>query len=359
MQRVYNFSAGPSVLPLPVLEKAAAQMTCYEDKGMSVMEMSHRSSMYIEIYEKTVALLRELMAIPENYKVLFIQGGATMQFSAIPMNITKAGKAAYIDSGNFAANAIKAAKAYTEVQVIGSSKEDNYSHIPDYDLAAIEKPCDYLYITTNNTIFGTKYSVLPEVEGVPLVADASSNILSEEMDITKFGLMFAGAQKNIGPAGMAIVIIRDDLLGYASPITPNVLNYTLMAANDSMINTPPTYGIYIAMLVFEWLKELGGVKEISKINYYKAGLLYEFLDNSSLFRTPAKKEDRSIMNVTFTLPTKEQDKDFVAKAAKAGFVNLAGHRLVGGMRASIYNAMPVEGIKALVDFMAKYEQENK
>ena len=358
MQRVYNFSPGPSMLPVSVLQKAADEMLCYQNTGMSVMEMSHRSNMYIEIYERSVSLLKQLMYIPDNYKVLFIQGGATMQFAAIPMNLGKNGRAAYIDSGNFASNAIKEAQKYLQVDVIASSKDANYTYVPEFSAESLLAEHDYLHITTNNTIFGTHYTKIPQTGAVPLVTDASSHILGEVLDVNQFGLIYAGAQKNIGPAGMAIIIIRDDLLDCANPLTPSVLNYGIMAKNDSMLNTPPTYGIYMAMLTFEWLLEFGGVAAMEKQNIYKAGLLYDFIDNSSLYKNPVVKEHRSIMNATFTTPTPELDNAFCVQAAKAGIENIKGHRLVGGMRASIYNAMPIEGIKALVEFMAKFEAEN-
>ena len=337
MDRVYNFAPGPSMLPLPVLEKVQKDLLCYGSTGMSVMEMSHRSRMYLDIFEKTVANLREVMGIPEGYKVMFLQGGATAMFSAVPLNLMDGGKADYVDSGNFAHNALVEAQKYGEVVVAGSSREDGYSYIPDYTLSPDAK---YVHITTNNTIYGTRWDHIPETNGVPLVADMSSNILSEVYDVSKFGVIYAGAQKNVAPAGVVILIAREDLLGHELPITPKVMSFKKMADADSMLNTPNCFGIYVAGLTFEWLKKQGGVAAIEKVNIEKANLLYDFLDNSKLFRGTAQEKYRSRMNVTFVTGDADKDAAFVKEATARGLVNLKGHRIVGGMRASIYNAMP-------------------
>ena len=356
MDRVYNFAPGPSMLPLPVLEKVQKDLLCYGSTGMSVMEMSHRSRMYLDIFEKTVADLREVMGIPEGYKVMFLQGGATAMFSAVPLNLMDGGKADYVDSGNFAHNALVEAQKYGEVVVAGSSREDGYSYIPDYTLSPDAK---YVHITTNNTIYGTRWDHIPETNGVPLVADMSSNILSEVYDVSKFGVIYAGAQKNVAPAGVVILIAREDLLGHELPITPKVMSFKKMADADSMLNTPNCFGIYVAGLTFEWLKKQGGVAAIEKVNIEKANLLYDFLDNSKLFRGTAQEKYRSRMNVTFVTGDADKDAAFVKEATARGLVNLKGHRIVGGMRASIYNAMPMEGVKALVEFMKEFEMNNK
>jgi phosphoserine aminotransferase len=360
MNRVYNFSAGPSCLPLKVLETAAREMTNYNNSGMSVMEMSHRSSVYEGIIAEAQALLREVMNIPSNYKVLFLQGGATLQFAGIPMNLMNGSKKAdYILTGQFSTGAFQEAQKYGEAKAIASSKDENFTYIPEITKDMITPDADYVYICENNTIFGTKYKSLPETGNIPLVADISSCILSEPIDITKYGLAYAGAQKNMGPGGLTVVIVRDDLTGKARPETPKIMDYKLQAENDSMINTPPCYAIYIAMLVAKWLRDdIGGLEAIKKINVDKANLLYDFIDNSKLYKNPVRKEDRSIMNVTFVTGDKDLDDKFPKEAAKAGFVNIKGHRSVGGMRASIYNAMPVEGIKDLIEFMKKFEKEN-
>ncbi|MCL1965289.1 MAG: 3-phosphoserine/phosphohydroxythreonine transaminase [Firmicutes bacterium] len=356
MNRVYNYSPGPSMLPLSVLERAQKELVGFGDTGMSVMEMSHRSKMYLSIYEKTEKSLRDLMQIPDTYAVLFLQGGATEQFSAVPLNLGVTGKADYIDSGNFAHVAAAEAARYLAVNTVASSREDNYTYIPDWKGKA-NPDADYLHITTNNTIYGTRFTELPE-GGAPLVADMSSNILSEVYDVTKFGVIYAGAQKNIGPAGLAVVIVRKDLFGRAAKICPKLMNWEKQAENQSMINTPNTYGIYMAGLCFEWIQGLGGVSAMEKINIEKARLLYDFLDESELFKAPAQKAYRSRMNVTFVTGSDELDDAFVKEAAKAGLVNLKGHRSVGGMRASIYNAMPTEGVKALVTFMKDFEAKH-
>ena len=356
MDRVYNFAPGPSMLPLPVLEKVQKDLLCYGSTGMSVMEMSHRSRMYLDIFEKTVADLREVMGIPEGYKVMFLQGGATAMFSAVPLNLMDGGKADYVDSGNFAHNALVEAQKYGEVVVAGSSREDGYSYIPDYTLSPDAK---YVHITTNNTIYGTRWDHIPETNGVPLVADMSSNILSEVYDVSKFGVIYAGAQKNVAPAGVVILIAREDLLGHELPITPKVMSFKKMADADSMLNTPNCFGIYVAGLTFEWIKAQGGVAALEKVNIEKAKLLYDFLDESALFHGTARAKDRSRMNVTFVTGDAEKDAAFVKAAAAQGLVNLKGHRIVGGMRASIYNAMPIEGVQALVAFMKDFEVRNK
>ena len=356
MDRVYNFAPGPSMLPLPVLEKVQKDLLCYGSTGMSVMEMSHRSRMYLDIFEKTVADLREVMGIPEGYKVMFLQGGATAMFSAVPLNLMDGGKADYVDSGNFAHNALVEAQKYGEVVVAGSSREDGYSYIPDYTLSPDAK---YVHITTNNTIYGTRWDHIPETNGVPLVADMSSNILSEVYDVSKFGVIYAGAQKNVAPAGVVILIAREDLLGHELPITPKVMSFKKMADADSMLNTPNCFGIYVAGLTFEWIRAQGGVAALEKVNIEKAKLLYDFLDESTLFHGTARAKDRSRMNVTFVTGDAEKDAAFVKAAAAQGLVNLKGHRIVGGMRASIYNAMPIEGVQALVAFMKDFEARNK
>ena len=355
MDRVFNFAPGPSMLPLPVLEQVQRELLCYGNTGMSVMEMSHRSKMYLEIFSRTVADLRDVMGIPEGYKVMFLQGGATAMFAAVAMNLMDGGKADYVDSGNFAHNALVEAKKYGEVVVAGSSREDGYSYIPDYTLSPDAK---YVHITTNNTIYGTRWDHIPQTNGVPLVADMSSNILSEVYDVSKFGVIYAGAQKNVAPAGVVILIVREDLLGHELPITPKVMSFQKMADADSMLNTPNCFGIYVAGLTFQWIKAQGGVAALEKVNIEKAKLLYDFLDESRLFRGTARAKDRSRMNVTFVTGDADKDALFVKEAAAQGLVNLKGHRIVGGMRASIYNAMPIEGVEKLVAFMKDFEAKN-
>ena len=356
MERVFNFSPGPSVLSETVLKQAQAELVNYGSTGMSVMEMSHRSQMYLNIYDEAISLIRELMDIPDSYDVLFLQGGATQQFSAIPLNLMRTGKADYIDSGNFAHLAAEEAKRYGDVHIAASSRADNYTYVPDLSAADYRNDADYLHITTNNTIYGTRFTELPKV-ACPLVTDASSHILSEKLDVSRFGVIYAGAQKNIGPSGLCLLIVRKDLLGYSHPLCPKLLSWTVQAEADSMYNTPNTYGIYLAMLGFRWLKSLGGVPAMEKINMEKAALLYNYIDQSTLFSAPACPEYRSRMNVTFVTGDEAKDALFVKEAAKAGLVNLKGHRSVGGMRASIYNAMPVEGVQALIAFMKKFEKE--
>ena len=360
MKRVYNFAPGPSTIPVPVLEQAAREMLSYGDTGMNVMEMSHRSAGYQAIFDETEATLRRLMHIPEDYAVLFLQGGATGQFAAIPMNLmTGSGRADYVDSGNFAHGALVEARKYGTVNVVASSKDDNYAYIPELDASKFDPEADYFYITTNNTIYGTRYPGLPDTGNVPLVADMSSNILSEVYDVRRFGVIYAGAQKNVGPAGLTIVIVRRDLLGRAMPITPKIMDWKVMDEKGSMLNTPPTYAIYIAGLCMRWLEQQGGVEAIEKVNIEKADLLYGLLDDSDFYRPTARRDSRSRMNVTFTTPDPDTDAAFVKAAAAQGLVNLKGHRLVGGIRASIYNAMPMEGVQALVKFMKTFETEHK
>ncbi len=360
MKRVYNFSAGPSMLPQSVLEKAAAEMLDYEGSGQSVMEMSHRSKIYGTIIEGAEALLREVMNIPDNYKVLFLQGGASTQFAAIPMNLgTKSGKADYVLTGQWATKAQKEAARYIQANVVASSKDKTFSYIPKLDPSTFTKDADYFYICMNNTIYGTVYHELPDTGDVPLVADISSCILSEPIDVSKFGILYAGAQKNMAPAGVTIVIIREDLIGHAMDITPTMLNFQTHADNGSMFNTPPCYTIYIAKLVLEWIKnDIGGLEKMKEINEKKASILYNFLDNSKLFKGTVVPEDRSLMNVPFITGNEELDAKFVKEATENDFVNLKGHRSVGGMRASIYNAMPVEGVEKLVKFMGEFEARN-
>ncbi len=357
MQRIYNFSAGPSMLPESVLEQAAKEMLNYNDSGMSVMEMSHRSPVYQAIIDTAEADLRQLMNIPDNYKVLFLQGGATQQFAAVPLNLmNKNGKADYIVSGQFSKKAAEEAAKFGEVNIIASSKDRNFAYIPKVE--SFSPDADYVHICYNNTIFGTCFDYIPDTGDIPLVADMSSGILSRPIDVSKFGLIYAGAQKNMGPSGLTVVIVREDLLGNARENIPVMLNYTVQAENGSMYNTPPCYSIYVAGLVFKWLLATGGLEEREKINVKKASILYDYLDNSKLFKATADKEVRSLMNVCFVTGDADKDKAFVSAASKAGFVNLKGHRVVGGMRASIYNAMPVEGVEKLVQFMADYEKEN-
>jgi len=359
MARVYNFSAGPAVLPEEVLKEAAEEMLDYKGCGMSVMEMSHRSKMFQQIIDEAEQDIRDLMNIPDNYKVLFLQGGASQQFAAVPMNLKKNGKAAYIVTGQWAKKAAAEAEKYLEVQRVASSADKTFSYIPDCSDLDIDDDVDYVYICENNTIYGTKYHELPNTKGHTLVADVSSCFLSEPVDVTKYGMIYAGVQKNVGPAGTVIAIIREDLItDDVLPGTPTMLKYKTQADNDSLYNTPPCYGIYICGKVFKWLLKTGGLEERKKINEAKAKILYDFLDQSKMFKGTVEKESRSIMNVPFVTGDKDLDAKFVAEAKAAGFENLKGHRTVGGMRASIYNAMPTEGVVALVDFMKKFEAEN-
>ncbi len=358
MSRVYNFSAGPSMLPLEVLEQAAAEMTDFNGSGMSVMEMSHRSPVYDAIIKETEADFRTLMNIPDNYKVLFLQGGASTQFAAVPLNLMKTGKADYVVSGQFSGKAFKEAKKYGDAKCIATSEDKTFSYIPEITPDMVRPDADYVHVCYNNTIFGTKYPEVPNVGDKVLVADMSSCITSEPVDVTKFGVIYAGAQKNMAPAGLTVVIIREDLLGNAREDIPTMLDYKTMADNDSMYNTPPCYAIYVAGLVYKWVLKNGGLEAMKERNEKKAALLYDFLDSSKLFRATADKACRSMMNVCFVTGDADLDKKFCKEAADAGFVNLKGHRSVGGMRASIYNAMPAEGVSALVEFMKKFEAEN-
>lgn len=360
MPRVYNFSAGPSMLPESVLQKAAAEVMDYNGSGQSVMEMSHRSPVYDEIIKSAQSLLREVMGIPDNYQVLFLQGGASSQFAAVAMNLmTKSRKADYVLSGQFSTKAFQEGSRYGDCKAVASSKEDNFSHIPAIDPAECRPDADYFHICLNNTIYGTAWHTLPSTGDVPLVADISSCILSRPIDVTKFGLLYAGAQKNVAPAGLTIVIVREDLIGEPQEGTPTMFHYGVMAKNDSMYNTPPCWSIYICKLVLEWIRdEIGGLEAMEARNVKKAQVLYDFLDSSKLFKGCAQKDSRSIMNVTFVTGDGDLDAAFVKEAAAAGFVNLKGHRSVGGMRASIYNAMPPEGIDKLVAFMAEFEKNN-
>lgn len=359
MARVYNFSAGPAVLPEEVLKEAAEEMMDYRGCGMSVMEMSHRSKTYQTIIDEAEADLRDLIGIPDNYKVLFLQGGASQQFAMIPMNLMKNKVADYIVTGQWAKKAWQEAGKYGKANKIASSEDKTFSYIPDCSDLPISEDADYVYICENNTIYGTKFKTLPNTKGKTLVADVSSCFLSEPVDITKYGIMYGGVQKNIGPAGVVIAIIREDLItGDVLPGTPTMLQYKTHADAGPLYNTPPAYGIYICGKVFKWLKKMGGLSAIKELNEKKAAILYDFLDQSSLFKGTVRKEDRSLMNVPFITGSEELDAKFVKEAKEAGLESLKGHRSVGGMRASIYNAMPVEGVEKLVEFMKKFEAEN-
>lgn len=358
MERVFNFSAGPSMLPLQVLETAASEMLNYKGSGMSVMEMSHRSPVYDEIIKEAEALLRKLMNIPDNYKVLFLQGGASTQFAAVPLNLMKTGKADYIVSGQFSGKAQKEAMKYGEAKIVASSKEANFSFIPKTDRSSFSPDADYVHVCFNNTIYGTKFPYIPDTGDIPLVADMSSCIISEPVDVSKFGVIYAGAQKNMAPAGLTLVIIREDLIGNARENTPSMLDYKLMADNESMYNTPPCYCIYVAKLVYEWILGLGGLEKMKEMNEKKANLLYDYLDSQDYYVAPVEKESRSMMNVTFVTGDADLDKKFAKEAEAQGLKNLKGHRSVGGMRASIYNAMPYEGVEKLVEFMKEFAKNN-
>lgn len=362
MKRIFNFSAGPATLPVSVLENIAANMSNYGEQGLSVMEMSHRSPSYMEIHENAKQSLRRLMDIPKNYEILFLQGGATTQFSAVPLNLlNNSGKADYIISGSFAKKAYDEAQNYGDIAVAASTKDQNFNRVPKDDEIIVRSDADYVHMCVNNTIFGTRFKPtdIPKFDDIPLVADMSSNILSEVYDVNDFGIIYAGAQKNMGPSGLTVVIIREDLIGHAREFTPTILDYQTNADNDSMYNTPPTFSIYTAGLVFDWLLELGGIPAIEKINKEKAEKLYSYIDQSDFYTGTAAKEDRSIMNVTFKTQSEELDKLFAKEAASQGLENLKGHRSVGGMRASIYNAMPIEGIDALIAFMKDFENNHK
>jgi len=359
-ERVYNFSAGPSMLPLEVMELAAEQLTNYENCGMSVMEMSHRSKEFEGILHAAENNLRAIMNIPNNYKVLFLQGGATLQFSMIPINLLrKSKKADYIITGAWAKKAYEEAMKFGDIKAVASSEESNFTYIPEVKREEFRSDADYVHITLNNTIYGTKYPYIPDTGDIPLVGDLSSCILSDEVDVTKFGLIYAGAQKNIGPAGVVIVIIREDLIGFAPKDAPIYLDYKIHVNNESMYNTPPTFGIYIAGEVFKNIIKNGGIPALEKRNREKAKRLYDYIDGSSLYRCPVVEKDRSLMNVVFVTGDETLDKKFTSEAKAAGLHNLGGHRSIGGMRASIYNAMPEEGVDALIAFMKKFEAENK
>ncbi len=360
MSRIFNFSAGPSMLPLPVLERAAAEMTDYNGSGMSVAEMSHRSPVYDAIIKDAEASLRRVLSIPDNYKVPFMQGGASLQFASVPLNLLpEGGKADYIVSGQFSNKAFKEAKMFGDVSVIATSAADNFIYVPEITREDIRPDASYLHICYNNTIYGTRYNYTPDTGDIPLVADMSSYILSEPFDVSKYGLIYAGAQKNMAPAGVTVVIVREDLIGNARPGTPSMLDYKLMADNDSMYNTPPCYSIYMLGLVLQWIESTGGLEAMKERNERKAAILYDYLDSQDFYKAPVKPECRSMMNVTFVTGDADLDKKFASEAAKAGLQNLKGHRSVGGMRASIYNAMPEEGVVALVEFMKKFAEENK
>lgn len=359
MKRVYNFSAGPAMLPEEVLREAAAEMLDYRGTGMSVMEMSHRSKAYQQILDEAEQDIRDLMQIPDNYKVLFLQGGASQQFAMIPMNLMKNRVADYIITGQWAKKAYEEAKKYGKANAIASSADKTFSYLPDCSDLPVSEDADYVYICENNTIYGTKYKTLPDTKGKLLVSDVSSCFLSEPVDVTKYGVIYGGVQKNIGPAGVVIVIIREDLISDdVLEGTPTMLKYKIHADNGSLYNTPPAYGIYICGKVFKWIKKLGGLEAMKAHNEKKAAILYDYLDRSKMFKGTVRKEDRSLMNVPFVTGNPDLDAKFIKEAADAGFVNLKGHRIVGGMRASIYNAMPIEGVEKLVAFMEKFEAEN-
>jgi len=360
MTRVYNFSAGPSALPEPVLRQAADEMLDYGGTGMSVMEMSHRSPAFQQIISEAESLLRELMGIPATHKVLFLQGGASLQFAMVPFNLMRTSKTAdFVNTGNWSKKAMAQAKQFGKVNVVAGSDDKMFTYIPELGRDMFSPEAAYVHITTNNTIYGTRYVELPDTGDVPLVADMSSNILSEAYDVSKFGIIYAGAQKNIGPAGVTVVVVREDLIGHAMDATPIMLNYETHVKAGSLYNTPPCFAIYMAKLVFEWLKARGGTAAMEERNREKAALIYEFLDNSKLFKGTVEPRFRSLMNVPFVLPGDELNSKFIKEAQNAGLVNLKGHRTVGGMRASIYNAMPRDGVVALVQFMKKFEMENR
>ena len=359
MARVYNFAAGPAVLPEPVLEQAAQEMLDWHGSGTSVMEMSHRGKEFISIAAAAETDLRELMAIPQNYKVLFLQGGATLQFAAVPMNLLRGTKCAdYVNTGEWSKKAIKEAQRYCKVNVAASSEDRNFSYAPEQAGWKLDPDAAYVHYTSNETIGGVEFHWVPDTGSVPLVADMSSHILSRPMDVSKYALIYAGAQKNMGPAGLTIVIVRDDLIGNPLPVTPSVLDYKAQAGADSMLNTPATYAVYIAGLVFQWLKRLGGLKQMEQINRAKAAVLYDFLDQTEFYYSPVAREDRSLMNVPFRLRNEALDAEFLKQAQARGLTELKGHRSVGGMRASIYNAMPLAGVKALVEFMREFQAKH-
>ena len=356
--RAYNFSAGPSALPLEVLEEAQKEFLDFAGTGMSVTEISHRNKKFEEIVNEGSALLRELLNIPDDYAVIFVQGGASQQFAAVPLNLMHKGKADYVVTGNFAKKAFQEGKIYGDAACVASSEDKTYTYIPDVNAIPFREDTDYVHICANNTIFGTRYVEFPETKA-PLVADMSSDILSREIDVKKFGVIYAGAQKNLAPAGVTLVIAKRDLIQDPLPICPTMLKWKVQDENNSLYNTPPCFSIYMATLVLRRLKKLGGIKAINEVNEYKAGLLYDFIDNSSFYSNHVEKKYRSIMNVPFVTPDKDLDAAFIKGASEHGLVSLKGHRLVGGMRASIYNAMPVEGVKALIEYMKQFEEENK
>lgn len=363
MGKTYNFSAGPSTLPEPVLQTAKKEMLNYKQLGLSVMEMSHRSQEFADIHQQAKNLLRKLMNIPETHDILFLQGGASSQFSMVPLNLMSENKKAdYLLTGNFAQKAYQEAKRYGDIHAAASSEDNAYQYIPKNNDTHYRKDSDYIHITTNNTVYGTKVNAkdIPQMKGVPVVADMSSNILSEEYDVSQFGIIYAGAQKNLGPAGVTVVIIRTDLITEETlPNTPTMMKYQIHAQKDSKYNTPPVYSIYIMKLVLEWLDQVGGIKEISKRNHEKAQKLYQVIDESEFYKGVSVPEDRSIMNITFQTKNEQLDQEFIDEAQKNGLINLKGHRSVGGMRASIYNAMPMEGVERLVEFMNKFENHHK
>ena len=357
--RIFNFSAGPSMLPEEVLLKAQKEMLNYQGSGMSVMEMSHRSKVYDDIIVTAERLMHEVMSIPEDYKVLFLQGGATLQFAMVPMNLmVKNNKADYVRTGSFSTKASEEAEKYGKVNIAATTKSENFSRIPQQGELNLDPDADYVHICYNNTIFGTVWNYIPDTGSVPLVADMSSCIMSEPVDVTKFGLIYAGAQKNVAPAGLTIVIVRKDLLGEPMPFTPVMMNYGVMAKNDSMYNTPPCYPIYICKLVLEWLRDMGGLEVMKERNLKKANLLYDYLNASRMFKPTVQEGSRSMMNVTFRTDSDDLNAKFIKETAAAGMSNLKGHRSVGGMRASIYNAMPYEGVETLVRFMEEFERNN-
>ena len=359
MARIFNFSAGPAVLPEPVLKQAAAEMLDWHGSGMSVMEMSHRGKQFMAIHAQAEADLRELLAIPASYKVLFLQGGAAGQFSIVPLNLLR-GKAGadYVNTGQWSKKAIGEAKKYCKVNIAASSEDANFSYAPKQDRWQLDPDAAYVHYTSNETIGGVEFQWIPETGAVPLVADMSSHILSRPLDVGRYGLIYAGAQKNIGPAGLTIVIVREDLIGQAAPGTPSVFDYKIQAENDSMYNTPPTYAVYIAGLVFQWLKNLGGLKKMEEINLAKAKLVYDYLDQTEFYHSPVARDDRSRMNIPFTLRNSALDEEFLKQARQHGLIEIKGHRSVGGMRASLYNAMPVEGVRALVEYMREFERKH-
>ena len=357
--RVYNFSAGPSMLPLEVLQRAGAEITNYQGSGMSVMEMSHRSKVFLKIFEDTQARFRKLFQVPDNYKILFLQGGASGQFSMVPLNlISKTGKADYAVTGNFSNIAYKEAQKYGQISLAASSADKNHTYIPTQDQLKLDPEASYFYYCANNTIYGTEWQYVRDTGDVPIVCDMSSDILSRPVDVSKYGIIFAGAQKNMAPAGLTVAIVREDLAGHELPYTPLMMNYKTMIDKDSMYNTPPCWPIYILGLVCDWVESVGGLTAVEKVNIHKANMLYDVLDNSKLFTVAAEKGSRSFMNVTFRTGNDDLDAKFVAESVKQGFTNLKGHRSVGGMRASIYNAMPVEGVEKLCKFIQKFDKEN-